>query len=73
MYFKILTSLNSNKAAGPDNLHPRLLKESAAHISLPLARIFNMSLANKSVPNDWRTANIIPILKKGDKDNPGNY
>ena len=71
--FKILRSLNSNKAAGPDNLHPRLLIESAAHISLPLSRIFNMSLAKKSVPNDWRTANIIPIFKKGDKDNPGNY
>ena len=71
--FKILRSLNSNKAAEPDNLHHWLLIESTAHISLPLSRIFNMSLAKKSVPNDWRTANIIPILKKGDKDNPGNY
>ncbi|XP_065582753.1 uncharacterized protein LOC136041889 [Artemia franciscana] len=71
--FKILRNLNSNKAAGPDNLHPWLLIESNSHISLPLVRIFNMSLAKKSVPNDWRTANIIPIFKKGDKDSPGNY
>ena len=32
-----------------------------------------MSLTKKSVLNDRRTANIIPIFKKGDKDNPGNY
>jgi len=25
------------------------------------------------VPKDWRKANVIPIFKKGKKEDPGNY
>ena len=39
----------------------------------PLAHIFQQSLDTGEVPEDWRTANITPIHKKGDRAEPSNY
>ncbi|CAM4697526.1 unnamed protein product [Caretta caretta] len=68
-----LEQLNGTKSGGPDNLHPRILKELAHEIASPLARIFNESVNSVVVPYDWRIANIVPIFKKGKKSDPGNY
>jgi hypothetical protein len=32
-----------------------------------------MSMSSGCTPNDWKTANVTPIHKKGTKGNPGNY
>ncbi|CAM5140370.1 unnamed protein product [Natator depressus] len=66
-----LKQLNGTKSGGPDNLHPRILKELAHEIASPLARIFNESVNSGVVPYDWTIANIVPIFKKGGKK--GNY
>ncbi|CAM5151441.1 unnamed protein product [Natator depressus] len=68
-----LEQLNGTKSGGPDNLHPRILKELAHEIASPLARIFNESVNSGVVPYDWRIANIVPIFKKGKKSDPGNH
>uniref|UniRef100_A0A452HYE6 Reverse transcriptase domain-containing protein n=1 Tax=Gopherus agassizii TaxID=38772 RepID=A0A452HYE6_9SAUR len=69
----ILEQLNGTKSEGPDNLHPRILKELAHEIASPLARIFNESVNSGVVPYDWRIANVVPIFKKGRKSDPSNY
>ena len=38
-----------------------------------LAYIYNASLAQGSVSDDWRQANMAPIYKKGGKYDPANY
>ncbi|CAM5109435.1 unnamed protein product [Eretmochelys imbricata] len=68
-----LEQLNGNKSGGPDNLHPRILKELAHEIASPLARIFNESVNSGVVPYDWTIANIVPIFKRKKKSDPGNY
>ncbi|CAM4563226.1 unnamed protein product [Caretta caretta] len=68
-----LEQLNGTKSGGPDNLHPRILKELAHEIASPLARIFNESVNSGVVPYDWSIANIVHIFKKGKKSDPGNY
>ncbi|CAM5083682.1 unnamed protein product [Natator depressus] len=68
-----LEYLNGTKSGGPDNLHPRILKELAHEIASPLARIFNESVNSGVVPHDWRIANILPIFKKEKKSDMGNY
>ncbi|KAG6924498.1 hypothetical protein G0U57_017201, partial [Chelydra serpentina] len=68
-----LEQLNESKSGGPDNLHPRILKELAHEIASPLAKKCNESLNSGVVPFDWRIANIVPIFKKGKKRDPGNY
>ena len=35
--------------------------------------LFNKSLSSGIVPQDWRTANVCPIFKKGAKNCPENY
>ena len=70
---KILNKLNISKSPGPDGLHPRLLKELKTSIVTPLTLIFNQSVQSGKIPEDWRTANISAIYKKGDKKNASNY
>ena len=48
-------------------------KATADTISYPLAIIFAKSLAEGKVPDDWKSANISPIFKKGSKASAGNY
>ena len=68
-----LNQMNSNKTPGPDNFHPKILKNVVDEICGPLTSIFNKSLQEGKVPEDWKLANVTPIFKKGSRDQPGNY
>ena len=70
---KLLNGLNIHKAPGPDGLSARLLKECSSEIAPILTLIYNKSLAQGTVPDDWRQANVAPIFKKGEKYNAANY
>ena len=49
---KKLSNLNTDKSAGPDNLHPKVLFEVRHKISYPLHIIFNKSLFEGILPDD---------------------
>ena len=51
----------------------RLLQELVDVVAGPLTTVMRKSLESREVPEDWRTANVCPIYKKGAKDQPGNY
>ena len=68
-----LVGLNRFKGSGPDNIHPHVLKETASSVCFPLSTIFKDSLQSGETPDDWRKANITPIFKKGDRNDPANY
>jgi hypothetical protein len=70
---KLLKNLKPNKSSGPDEIHPKLLKEAGDHIISPLLIIFQESLQQGAIPEDWRMANVTPIFKKGSRKTPGNY
>jgi len=71
---KRLNSLKTNKSPGPDNIHPRTLKETAPVISKPLEIIFNESLRQGRLPTAWKEASITAIYKKkGNKHLATNY
>jgi Reverse transcriptase (RNA-dependent DNA polymerase) len=65
--------LRVDGVAGPDRIGPLLLKKLEEEIAWPLTRVMRVSLRDGSVPEDWRTANVAPIFKKGSKSDPGNY
>lgn len=71
---KKLSNLNTDKSAGPDNLHPKVLFEVRHKIRYPLHIISNKSLSKGILPDDWKTAILSPIFKnKGDKKHACNY
>lgn len=61
------------KSLGPDNITPRVLFEARVQLALPLSVLFKKSLLEGKVPSDWKSANITPIFKKGDKKIASNY
>ena len=69
----IFKSLKTGKAAGPDCINNRLLKEAATALSFPVCDLFNFSLAQGKVPTLWKQANVTPIHKKNDPSNFSNY
>jgi hypothetical protein len=71
--YKLLSTLDPSKAAGPDNMHPMLLKELAAAIAEPLTVIFELSLREGVLPTQWKTANVTPLFKKGERCKTNNY
>ena len=71
--YKNLGQLKENTAPGPDRLSPKLLKEIKMEIREPLCSIFNRSLQDSSVPEDWKIANVTPIFKKGSQLSARNY
>ena len=70
---KVLKGLNPNKSTGVDNIHPRILKEAAQQIALPITIIAKKSLNSASLPSNWLDAQIVPIYKKDDRQDPANY
>ena len=70
---KLLADLNPSKAAGPDSLPGRVLRLLAPQIAPVLTFIFNQSIQTGSLPSDWKTANVTPIFKKGDRAESKNY
>ena len=70
---KLLDGLNVHKAPGQNGLNARVLKECRTLISSILALIYNDSLAQGNVPDDWRHANVSPVFKKGEKYDAANY
>lgn len=70
---KKLRNLNPAKSPGPDMLHPRVLKELAEVIALPLSTIFKKSFSSGRLPRQWKDATVTPIYKKGSKSEPCNY
>ena len=60
-----LKGMDERKAAGPDGIHPRLLRRLPEGAIVKYCRLFNMSVERAEVPQNWRRARIIPLLKAG--------
>ena len=69
----ILKQTNSSKAAGPDGIDGILLKNCAASFANPLTIMFNTSYVSGIIPEEWKLASVVPVHKKGEKDNVENY
>jgi hypothetical protein len=70
---KKLKSLKVVKSAGPDEIHPRILRELADHLATPMASLFQKSLDEGVLPHGWKEAVVSPIFKKGNRKLAENY
>ena len=70
---RVLRSLKTDKASGPDGVPPRFLKEFAEELAPVLCRLFRLILISCTYPSSWKQALVQPVPKKGDRSNPSNY
>ena len=73
MIAKKLQNLKPDKAAGPDNIFPRILIECQYELLTPLYLLFKESLKTGKIPQQWKDATVVAIFKKGSKRLASNY
>ena len=59
-----LAKIKVNKAIGPDNIPPLVLKDFSHLPAAPVAAIFNSSLRKGVLPKLWKSTTVIPLPKK---------
>ena len=70
---KLIDRLNENKSCREDDIPVKFLKLSAHIISHFLAYIFNYCVLLGTYPSLLKVAKVIPLHKKGPKDECSNY
>jgi hypothetical protein len=66
-------SIRASKAAGLDNIPPKLVKDAAEELATPLTTLVNRSLTCGLFPTAEKAAKISPIYKSEDKTALDNY
>ena len=69
----LLLKVNSNKACGPDGIHGEILKNCAVSLAHILSIMFKISYNLGYVPLEWKMAHVVPVHKKGSKEDIENY
>jgi hypothetical protein len=71
--YKIVRELAPKKSFGWDGMSVKILKRIILYILKPLCHIVNSSLLCGQFPVNMKKTKIIPIYKKGDKNDASNY
>ena len=72
----LIKSLDARKTSGPDHIGPYTIKSLVANVSAfvdCIKMIYEKSLEEGNVPDDWKKAVVVPVFKSGSRSNPGNY
>ena len=70
---KCLGRLGAKKATGLDGFPARFVRDSASIIACLLRHVISLSLIQGIVQDDLKSARVVPIFKKNDKTEVGNY
>ena len=73
MVAKNIKAMKDNKSPGLDGIPPKLQMQTVEQISIPLERVFILSLNEGVFPFEWKEANIISLFKKGSRKKSENY
>ena len=65
--------LNPHKSTGPDGIGNWVLKTCSNTLAKPLTTLFNKLSENGNFPEEWKTASLRHVYKKGNKSEVGNY
>ena len=68
---KYLNNISAKKAL--DGIPARFVRDGASIIACPLTHVINLSLIQGVVPDDLKSAGVVPLFKKSDKTEVGNY
>ena len=68
-----LGSMQDGKAPGCDGIPAEVWKYGGPHLLDCLHRLIVEIWRTQEVPQDWKNASIVPLFKKGDRKECGNY
>lgn len=71
--YEELNNLNNKTCAGPDNISNIFFVKCKFVLSVPLLKLFNLSLSSGIFPDNWKVSYISPIFKGGDVNQVTNY
>ena len=69
---KVMKKMKRKKSAGLDGVTQDCLLIGMDVLAVPLTHIINTSITQAKVPDCWKEAIVIPILKKGDSSDLNN-
>ena len=72
-YAKFVLSIKPKTSTDVNGISTKFIQSVIHEIKTPLTHVFNLSMANGTFPNDFKTSKSIPILKAGDKTDLDNY
>ena len=70
---KILAKMKNKKSSGHDGISNEILKCCSPVIENYLTNCFNNCIEKQFFPNSLKVAKVIPLYKKGNANDPGNY
>ena len=68
-----LRTSKNRKATGKDGINTELYKYASREMFERILDFMNRCWKNKKTPEEWKTAVILPIFKKGQRNNCDNY
>ena len=68
-----LNKLSANKATGLDGIPSCFVRDGASIKACPLSCVINLSLIQGALPDDLKSAKVVPLFKKNDRTEVGNY
>ena len=68
-----LRGMSSSRASGSDGVTVQMLRATFPVIGPHLLHVINSSLRTGEVPERWKEACVVPLFKKGDRGDPGNF
>ena len=71
--YSLLSTLDTTKANGHDDILARILKETALSITPAVTELFNISIRLGELPDEWKVSRISPIPKSDNHSDPGSY
>ena len=68
-----IKAVKTNKATGPDQITPKLLRIAEPEVVPPLTKLYSLSVEKGKVFDQWKTAHLCPVFKKDDPTDTSNY
>ena len=65
--------LSSGKVPGADGIHPEIIQHSGPKLLETLPEVIKIAWDTKTIPQDWKDAQLITLFKKSDRCALDNY
>ena len=72
-FLKMLLALGKFKPLGPSTIPSWALRDAASELAEPICFLLNEFIKTETFPAELKSADIAPIFRKGNLDDPLNY